>query len=106
MSTRNNLEVPDGASEALIEPVKNGRPGAAATAQGRIWSPEWGVMEIEDHLKKLKIVEEEKALKVRLEKVDRERRPKVEKKVEKTEKAEKSVKKVEKTENKDEKTSK
>jgi predicted ribosome quality control (RQC) complex YloA/Tae2 family protein len=115
-STRNDLEVPDDTSEALLEPVQNGRPGALAVAQGRIWSPECGIQEIEDRLKKQKLVEEEKVLKAKQE-ADCKRRAqeadkrvkvveKVEKKAERAEKTEKQAKKVEKTEKKDEKTSK
>jgi len=65
--------------EALIEPVANGRPGAPAVAQGRIWSREWGCLEIKDHAKKQEIVEGEKALKAKQErakKVDKARTPK------------------------------
>ena len=92
--------MPDDASEALIEPVKNGRPGALAVAQGRIWSPEWGVQEIEDHLKKQKIVEEGETLKAQ-QKADREQRVREAneraKPVKKAEKAEKGIEKDEKT---------
>ncbi len=91
-STRGDLEVPDGTVEALIEPVANGRPGAAAVAQGRIWSRAWGCLEIKDHIKKQELVKEVAELKVRQE-VEAE---KPAKKVEKPAKeAEKPVKKVE-----------
>ena len=85
VSTRGDLEVPDDTVEALIEPVENGRPGAPAVAQGRIWSREWGILEIPDHIKKQKIVADEKALKAKQEKaakverakkVDEDRKPK------------------------------
>jgi hypothetical protein len=71
VSTRGDLEVPDDTVEALIEPVENGRPGAPAVAQGRIWSRAWGCLEIKDHVKKQEIAAGEKALKDKQEKAER-----------------------------------
>jgi len=91
-STRGDLEVPDNAVEALIEPVENGRPGASAVAQGRIWSREWGCLEIKDHVKKQELAKEVTELKAR-------QKAEAEKPVKKAEKpakkAEKPAKKVE-----------
>jgi hypothetical protein len=90
-STRGDLEVPDETVEALLEPVANGRPGAQAVAQGRIWSREWGCLEIPDHIKKQELAKEVAELKVRQDKAE-----KPVKKAEKpVKKAEKPVKKVE-----------
>ena len=57
VSTRGDLEVPDDTTEALIEPVENGRPGAPAVAEGRIWSREWGCLEIKDHIQKQELAQ-------------------------------------------------
>ena len=66
-STREpELEVPD-AEEVLIEPVKYA-PGHVDTipiGQGRIWSKRWGLLDIEDHLKKQQIEAEEAELKLK-----------------------------------------
>jgi peroxiredoxin family protein len=53
--SRGDLEVPDDATEVTIQPVKIiGRGGEAkALGQPRIWSKAWGLMDIEDHLKKM-----------------------------------------------------
>jgi hypothetical protein len=69
------LEVPDNANEVLIEPLSKGRSDAVAVAQGRIWSKAWGLMELEDHLKKMQLQEEEANLRKRQEK-DRKRKEK------------------------------
>jgi hypothetical protein len=52
--------VPDDATEVTIQPVKIiGRGGEArALGQPRIWSKAWGLMDIEDHLKKLDLANE------------------------------------------------
>jgi len=101
-STRGPLEVPDNATEALLEPVRSGRPGAVAVAVGRIWSSEWGVQEIEDHIKKQKIVAGEKALKDKQEKAEKAERAKKVDKAREPQKADKPEKIVAK----DTKTSK
>jgi hypothetical protein len=69
------LEVPDGSTEVMIEPVKQvGRGGKVeAIGQGRIWSEAWGLLDIVDHLKKQEIEAEETAMKERVEK-ERERK--------------------------------
>ena len=85
VSTRDNLEVPDDAVEALIVPVANGRPGAPAVAEGRIWSRAWGCLEIPDHIKKQEMAKEAAELKVRQAEAEKP-----------VKKAEKPVKKAEK----------
>jgi hypothetical protein len=57
------LEVPD-ADEVLIEPVKHGikRGEVEPIGQGRIWSRRWGLLDIEDHVKKQQIEIEEAEL--------------------------------------------
>lgn len=68
-STRDReLEVPE-ADEVLIEPVKQaGRGVVVPVGQGRIWSKKWGLLDLEDHLKKMKIEEEEAELKAKQKK--------------------------------------
>jgi hypothetical protein len=61
------------AVEVLIEPVDRGRYDSKTLAPGRIWSKEYGMLDVEDHMKKLKIEKEAEALKVRQE-ADRLRR--------------------------------
>ena len=61
------IEVPDTAVEVLIEPVARGRYDSKTLAPGRVWSKEYGMLDVEDHLKKMEIKEEEEALKVRRE---------------------------------------
>ena len=61
------IEVPDTAVEVLIEPVARGRYDSETLAPGRIWSKEFGMLDVEDHLKKMEIKKEEGALKVRRE---------------------------------------
>lgn len=58
------LEVPE-ADEVIIEPVKYGakRGEVEPIGQGRIWSKEWGLLDIEDHLKKQQIKADEAELK-------------------------------------------
>ena len=63
------IEVPDMAVEVLIEPVARGRYDSETLAPGRVWSKEFGMLDVEDHLKKVEIKEEEEALKVRQEDV-------------------------------------
>lgn len=82
-STREpELEVPD-AAEVLIEPVKYvGRGVVEPIAQGRIWSKRWGLLDIEDHMKKQQIEEEEAELKLKQRKQQkreqkREEKPRV-----------------------------
>jgi hypothetical protein len=74
-STRGELEVPDDANEVLIEPVRTaGRGGKVEpVAQGRMWTAEWGLLDISDYAKKTKLREEEAAMKARQEK-ERERK--------------------------------
>jgi hypothetical protein len=67
------IEVPDTAVEVLIEPVARGRYDSETLAPGRIWSKEFGLLDVEDHLKKVEIKKEEGALKTRQE-ADRLRR--------------------------------
>jgi hypothetical protein len=69
------LEVPDNAVEVVIEPVEKGRSDAKVIAQGRIWSKTWGLLDLEDHLKKMEMQKEEADLRKRQEK-ERKRREK------------------------------
>lgn len=55
------LDVPDDSEEVLIESVDQGNTSATYVFASRIWS-KWGVISVEDHLKKMKIEEEEKKL--------------------------------------------
>jgi hypothetical protein len=66
-STRGPLEVPDDTEEVVIEPVKfAGRGGKVdVLGQGRIWSKNWGLLDIEDHLKKVNLANEEAEMKAR-----------------------------------------
>jgi hypothetical protein len=73
VSTRGPLEVPDGTTEALIEPVANGRPDAAVVGPPRIWSDRWGLLEVEDHVKKMEIEKEAAAVKERKQKEKEEK---------------------------------
>ncbi len=59
------IEVPDSAVEVLIEPVNRGRYNAKTLGSGRIWSKEFGLLDVEDHLKKVEIKKEDEAFKVR-----------------------------------------
>jgi len=61
-STRGELEVPDGSTEVMIEPVKHGRPNAEAVAQGRMWTEKWGLLEVGDYMKKVELEADEKAM--------------------------------------------
>jgi len=61
------IEVPDMAVEVLIEPVNRGRYDSKTLAPGRIWSKEFGMLDVEDHLKKTEIKKEGSALKERQE---------------------------------------
>lgn len=56
--------------EVLLEPVRvAGRGGKLDTlGPGKIWSKAWGINEVEDHLKKVKILEGEKNLELAREK--------------------------------------
>jgi hypothetical protein len=67
------IEVPDTAVEVLIEPVDRGRYDSKPLAPARVWSKEFGMLDVEDHLKKMEIKKEEEALKARQE-ADRLRR--------------------------------
>jgi hypothetical protein len=83
------LDVPDDTVEALLEPVANGRPGAAVIGPGQIWSNRFGLLNLEDHAKKVEVEKgevamrerkqkekEEKARKARdTEKIEKERQP-------------------------------
>lgn len=69
------LEVPDTAVEVLIEPVEKGRSDARVVAQSKIWSKSWGMLDLEDHLKKMEMQKEEADLRKRQEK-ERKRREK------------------------------
>lgn len=65
--TRGPLEVPDDSAEVLIEPVKYVRAGVVEPiGQGRIWSKEYGMLDIEDHIRKMKIKEQEEQLEKRI----------------------------------------
>jgi len=55
------------AVEVLIEPVNRGRYDSKTLAPGRIWSKEFGMLDVEDHLKKTEIKKEGSALKERQE---------------------------------------
>ena len=59
------IEVPDTAVEVLIEPCAKGRYDSKTLAPGHVWSKEFGMLDVEDHLKKMEIKEEAEALKVR-----------------------------------------
>ena len=61
------IEVPDMAVEVLIEPVDRGRYDSNPVAAGRVWSKEFGMLDVEDHLKKVGIKKEEQELKWRQE---------------------------------------
>jgi len=61
------IEVPDTAVEVLIEPCARGRYNSETLAPGRVWSKEFGMLDVADHLKKVEIKKEEEALKVRQE---------------------------------------
>ena len=91
-STRGDLEVPDGTVEALIVPVENGRPGASAVAEGRIWSREWGCLEIKDHVQKQDLAKEVTKLTKATAEIKTRQKAEAEKPIKK---AEKPVKKVE-----------
>jgi len=67
------IEVPDMAVEDLIEPVNRGRYDADVTGPGYVWSKEFGMLSVEDHVKKMQIKEEEAALKAR-QKAERDRK--------------------------------
>lgn len=73
---RHDLEIEDDAVEALVEPVKIvGRGGnMKVLSQGRVWSREWGLLDIEDHVKKMNIKEEEAELQERLAKEKKRRK--------------------------------
>lgn len=81
MSTREpELEVSEG-DEVLIEPVKYGDNKdnqVVPVGQGRIWSKKWGLLDLEDHAKKMQLVEEEAKLEKR--KVAQRKREKSEEK--------------------------
>ena len=70
------IEVPDTAVEVLIEPCARGRYDSQTLAPGRVWSKEFGMLDVEDHLKKVEIKEEGEALKVRAGAADRLRKQK------------------------------
>jgi hypothetical protein len=57
------VEVPD-SDEVIIEPVKIiGRGGnVKVLGQGRIWSKEYGLLDLDDHLRKEALKKEEKEL--------------------------------------------
>lgn len=57
-----SIEVPGDPEEILIEPIAGGRSDARAITKGRIWSKCWGLLDIEDHLKKQEIAAEEIAM--------------------------------------------
>lgn len=61
------IEIPDMAVEVLIEPVDKGRYDSKTLAPGRMWSKEFGMLDVADHLKKLEIKEEAEASKARRE---------------------------------------
>ena len=61
------IEVPDMAVEVLIQPVDRGRYNSKTLAAGCVWSKEFGMLDAEDHLKKVEIKKEEAALKTRQE---------------------------------------
>lgn len=78
-STRGPLDVPDDTVEALLEPVANGRPGAAVIGQPQIWSNRFGLLNLEDHAKKVEIEKEEADMKARKQKEKEEREEKARK---------------------------
>ena len=56
IATRGDIEVPDGTTEALLTPVKmKGRGKYEEVGPSRIWSEEFGLLDVEDHVKKLEI---------------------------------------------------
>lgn len=66
-SSRDREVEVDDCDEILIEPVKQvGRGGQVqAIGQGRIWSKKWGLLDLEDHLKKQQIEAEDAELKIK-----------------------------------------
>jgi len=69
IATRGDLEIPDGTTEAILTPVRiTGRGGKfEAVGASRIWSDEFGLLDIEDHAKKVEIKEEDRKLQQRRE---------------------------------------
>ena len=61
------IEVPDMAVEVLIEPVARGRYDSETLAPGYVWSKEFGMLDVEDHLRKTEIKEESETLKMQQE---------------------------------------
>jgi hypothetical protein len=52
---RGNLEVPE-CDEVLIEPIKDlGRGKYLVLAEGKLWSKQWGIQDLKDHLNKMEI---------------------------------------------------
>ena len=76
-SSRGEIEVPEGTAEAVITPVKiTGRGGVnEPIGPSKIWSEAWGLLDVEDHAKKVSIVEEGRKLAEKQE-ADRKRRQK------------------------------
>jgi hypothetical protein len=60
------LDVPD-ADEILVEAIQFGRSDAPAVAPGKVWSKTWGHLDVEDHMKKVALAQQEAQLKADLE---------------------------------------
>ena len=67
VATRGPIEVADDCEEVVIEPVRmTGRGGKhEVIGPARIWSKNWGLLDIEDHLKKTNLANEEAEMKAR-----------------------------------------
>lgn len=62
------VEVPDNC-DCLIEPIPYGRSDAPALCQGRMWSPAWGVLDLEDYEAKRQLEKEKFQMKLEQERV-------------------------------------
>jgi hypothetical protein len=54
------IDIPDGCLEAMIEPINKGHSTGTPVDAGRIWSREWGSLDVADHLKKMELAKEVK----------------------------------------------
>ena len=52
------IDIPDDCLEAMIEPIDKGHSKGTPVAAGRIWSKEWGSLDVADHLKKMGLAKE------------------------------------------------
>jgi hypothetical protein len=59
VATRGDIELPDGTTEVLLTPVKmRARGKYDEVGPPRIWSEEYGLLDVEDHVKKLELKED------------------------------------------------